>query len=288
MPYRMSIRYCWLVTLFYAAHAVPVFAQEYQDDRKNGLHQVTHATSFGIGGVHQLDTYLSPLNYKGPQLIFTHETLRPTHWKKISVESLWMADLSTAENDAGKSNLLGGNTSYDYNWHYNWKPVRVKGLRLMAGGGVGGNMGFLYHTRNGNNPAQALASIRLSASAAAIYSFKVKRRHFKARYQMDMPLLGLMFSPNYGQSYYETFTLGNRDHNICTTYPGNAPSFRQQLSLDFPLAGRTIRVGYLCDIRQSNVNSIKHHSYTHAFMLGWVKHFTMHRHQEATDEGFIM
>ena len=254
-----------------------------QDNRKT-----THATLFGVGRVHQLNTYLSPLNYTGPQVEFLRETLRPTHWKHVSVQSLWQADLSMAENKAGKTNLMGGNMSYDIGWHRNWLPAALPHLRLMAGGMAGGNIGFLYHTRNSNNPAQALASFRLSASVAAIYGFHIKRQHFNARYQLDMPLAGIMFSPNYNQSYYEIFTLGHRDHNIRFTYPGNAPSLRQQLTLDFPLARHTFRVGYLCDIRQSHVNQIKYHAYTHAFMIGWVKHFTFHKHTEASSEGFIM
>lgn len=248
----------------------------------------THATLFGIGRVQQLDTYLSPLNYKGPQVNFLRETLRPTHWKHVSVQSLWQADLSMAKNNSGKMNLMGGNMSFDIGWHRNWLPAAIPHLRLMAGGMAGGNIGFLYHTRNSNNPAQALASLRLSASVAAIYGFHIKRQHFHARYQLDMPLAGIMFSPNYNQSYYEIFTLGNSEHNVRFTYPGNAPSFRQQLTLDFPLAGHTFRMGYLCDIRQSHVNGLKHHAYTHAFMLGWVKHFTFHKRDEAINLGFIL
>ncbi|MBR4758471.1 MAG: DUF3316 domain-containing protein, partial [Bacteroidaceae bacterium] len=34
----------------------------------------THATLFGIGRVNHLDTYLSPMEYRGPQLSYLHET----------------------------------------------------------------------------------------------------------------------------------------------------------------------------------------------------------------------
>ncbi len=246
----------------------------------------THATLFGIGGVRQLDTYLSPLNYHGPQVQFMHETLRPTHWREISFQSLWQADLSAGQNEAGKRNLLGGNMSYDVGWHYNWHPTDH--LRVMAGPQIGGNIGFLYHSRNSNNPAQALASLHLAGSAAAIYTFRLWRKPFAARYQLDIPLAGLMFSPDYGQSYYEVFALGHQEHNLRFTTPFNAPSLRHQLTLDFPLAGRTIRVGYLGDIRQSHINGIKHHHYAHAFMIGWVRHFNYRKHTEPSAEGFIM
>jgi len=49
-----------------------------------------------------------------------------------------------------------------------------------------------------------------------------------------------------------------------------------------------MRVGYLLDVRQSHVNNIRHHTYTHAFVIGWVKHFTYRSHRQAATDGFIM
>lgn len=229
-----------------------------------------HSTLFGYGRVRQLDTYLSPLNYKGGQIEFLHETLRPARNRRLSIQTLWQMNLSKASNEAGKTNLMGGDISFDAGLHYNWYLKSLPGLRLMAGGLAGVNLGFLYHTRNGNNPAQALASLRLSASLAAVYDFRLGKRMLSARWQADLPLMGVMFSPQYGQSYYEIFSLGHYDHNIVFTYPGNAPSMRHQVSLDFPVGRVTLRAAYLCDMRQSSVNNIRHHSYTHAFMFGWV------------------
>ncbi len=230
-----------------------------------------HSTMFGLGSVRHLDTYLSPLNYKGEQLEFLHETLRPSRRSNLSIQTIWQANLSQASNEAGKRNLIGGGVTFDLGLHYNWHPQFLPGLRLMIGGLAGADVGFLYHTRNGNNPVQALASMRLSASIAATYDFHIGKRRFAARYQGDFPMIGLMFSPQYGQSYYEIFSLGHYDHNLVFTYPGNAPSMRHIVSLDIPIGHTTLRASYLCDMRQTNVNSLRHHSYTHAFMIGWVR-----------------
>ena len=80
---------------------------------------------------------------------------------------------------------------------------------------------------------------------------------------------------NYGQSYYEIFNRGNYDHNVVFTHPVNAPSLRQMLAIDATFGRTTLRIGYLVDIRQSNVNNIKAHTYTHAFVLGFTRKFSV-------------
>ena len=98
----------------------------------------------------------------------------------------------------------------------------------------------------------------------------------KASYEVGIPLMGFMFSPNYGQSYYEIFNRGNYDHNVVFTHPVNAPSLRQMLAIDATFGRTTLRIGYLGDIRQSKVNDIKAHTYTHAFVLGFTRKFSVH------------
>lgn len=248
----------------------------------------THATLLGIGYVGQLDTYLSPLNYSGLQAHVVYETLRPLRTFKghVTTQGWWQANVCMTEDASRSGKNLGGNLVYERAWHYNWHPVT--NLTLMAGPQVGANLGMIYSTRNGNNPAQALASLHLSASLAAVYRFRLFGLSFAIRDQLDAPLIGAMFSPEYGQSYYEIFEKGDFGHNICVTTPVNAPTLRNLFTLDFPIGNCILRAGYLMDIRQSHVNHIKHHSYTHAFMLGWVKHFTVHKRREAAAMDFVL
>ena len=89
-------------------------------------------------------------------------------------------------------------------------------------------------------------------------------------YQMRMPWLGMMFSPNYGQSYYEIFNRGNYDHNVMA-YSFCPLQLRQQLAIDISVAGRTsLRIGYLNDIRQAKPNNLKQHHYYNAATIGVV------------------
>lgn len=253
--------------------AMLIFANNFVIAKGEGDSIRTHSYLFGIGSTHQLDTYLSNLNYTGYQVSIVRETLRMTHLanRKISFQTLWQGSFSHSTNASSTSTDWGGHIGYDALWHYNWTPL--SGLRLMAGGAVGADAGFLYNSRGGNNPAQGRFNVDISASAMAIYRFRLWGMDCGLRYQINMPVMGVLFSPQFGQSYYE-IGQGHLNKNICFSHPGNAFSLWQQLTLDIPLTRHfTLRAGYLCDIRQSNVHNIKMHDRSHSFMLGFVTHF---------------
>ena len=247
----------------------------------------THATLFGAGRTSLYETYLSPSTYTGPHLSILHETLRKTHWLdgRITTQSILDGFFCYTSNRIGNSDELGGKINYSIGWHYNW--VVGGRLRLMAGGEVHAGLGAIYNNRNSNNPVQAKADIDIDATLVAVYPFHIRKVPFTARYQTSLPLVGAMFSPRYGQSYYE-MSLGNYDRNVCFTYPGNAPSMRHFLTLDFPIAGFTFRAGYLCDIRQSRVNGLRSHIWNHSFMIGYVKHFSFVKRKEPQHRPFIL
>lgn len=247
----------------------------------------THATLFGAGRSSLYETYLSPLTYTGPHLSVLHETLRKTHWLdgRITTQGVFDGFFCLASNPAGNADEMGGKLNYAHGWHYNWTVGH--GLRLMAGAEIHTGIGAIYNNRNSNNPVQAKAELDLGATVMAIYPFRIRKTPFTARYQASLPLLGAMFSPRYGQSYYE-MSLGNYDRNVCFTHPGNAPSMRHFLTLDFPIAGFTFRAGYLCDIRQSRVNGLRSHIWNHSFMIGYVKHFSFVKRKEPQHLPFIL
>lgn len=242
-----------------AVLAIPAAAQE-----------STSAHLLGIGGTNILDTYLSQEKYSGTGLtyLYIRERAKPEkRWNSTIEHEL---NLSTAKDRSHSTNEL--EACYNLYWgrYRQWRLLDDR-LRLQAGGAVNANLGFIYNMSASNNPAQARVSLNVMPSGIATYSFRLWKQDFSARYELNLPLMGVMFSPNYGQSYYEIFSLGNYDHNIVPTTFISAPSFRQQLSFDWRTGERiAIRIGYLGNYQQTDVNNLKQHVYVHRFLIGIV------------------
>lgn len=231
----------------------------------------------GIGKTNVYDTYLSPLEYKGPELRFMHESMRMTRLMggRVSAQRIVQVNCSSTDNISKSSTSYSGMFNWTYALHYQYN---VNGnLKILFGPMIDLNGGFIYNTRNSNNPAQAKAYGNIDASAMAIYKFRIARYPMVVRYQANLPFMGVMLSPEYGQSYYEIFSLGHGGRNVLFTSFHNAPSLRQMLTLDFPVGKTIMRAGYLCDIQQAKVNNLKSHFYSHNFMIGFVRNFHMIR-----------
>lgn len=260
------------ITLF--ALSTPTLAQDTLRSNK----VITNTQMLGIGAVNTLDTYLSPEEYTGTELRYISHSVRE-NGTKLSRELVHQAQILSVRNRRENNNELGGFYNFQYNWQYalgQWN-VGEGELRLKVGGGVDTRLGFLYNMRNSNNPAQAYAQVNIAPNAVAAYRFRLRNLPFQLRYEVQVPLLGLAFSPNYGQSYYEIFTRDNYDHNLVVTSPVSAPSLRQQLTLDFTVRHTTLRIGYLGDYQQAKINQLRQHVWSNLLVLGIVRKFSINK-----------
>ena len=245
--------------------------QELRADSSARTRFVTRATMYGVGYTNVYDTYLSPQEYKGIDFRISRESMRMTKWMNgnVSLQSFFQADFGYTHNRVDNNNTFSGLANWNYGLHYNF-PI-TSNFKLLAGGLIDLNGGFVYNLRNGNNPAQVRAYINLDASGMAIWDLRIKNYPISLRYQVNLPFAGVMFCPNYGQSYYEIFTLGNWGGVINFTSLHNQPSLRQMLTVDFPAGRAKMRLAYLWDAQQAKVNDIRMHTYSHVFMVGFVK-----------------
>ena len=248
-----------------------------QDTLRNNK-VITNTQMFGIGNVNTLDTYLSPEEYTGTELRYVSHSIRE-NGSKLSRELIHQAQILSVHNRKENNNEIGGFYNFQYNWQYalgKWN-VGEGELLLKAGGGIDTRLGFLYNTRNSNNPAQAYAQMNIAPNAVLAYRFRLRNIPFQLRYEVQSPLLGLTFSPNYGQSYYEIFTRNNYDHNLVVTSPVSTPSLRQLLTIDITVRHTTVRLGYLGDYQQAKVNQLRQHVWSNLLVLGIVRKFSINK-----------
>lgn len=243
-----------------------------------------NAMMVAVGYQNEFDSYLSSREYTGTAARFVSHTVRH------KASSAWTTRLvhqgsffSGSMKDTDDGNEMGG--IYTFQWGRLYRlPLRISGLELSVGGTAEANAGFLYNTRNSNNPAQARLSASIGPVVSGRWTFSLWQKPLALGLELAAPLCGLMFSPNYGQSYYEIFSQGNYDHNCVPTTFISTPSLQTMLSLDIPIGSAALRVGYIGDFRQANVNSIKQHSYCHYFMLGYVRSFSVTKRRVVSNE----
>ncbi|WP_081852586.1 DUF3316 domain-containing protein [Prevotella sp. 10(H)] len=226
--------------------------------------KTNNAISASIGFANMYDTYLSPLEYKGFSIHLMYEQMRRTRWfnYKFYKQQVFELDFSKGDNPAKNVTEYWGLLSYRIGGHYSL--YNTDAFRLGVGGLWDINVGALYNERNGNNPATARGYTNLNLSAIASYKYK----RFAVRWQLDTPFMGMLFSPRYGQSYYE-ISLGNTVEIVNFASFHNQRALRNYLSVDIPINKYTIRVGYLGSWYQTKVHNIQTHHYTNSFVIGF-------------------
>lgn len=263
----VPLRLCVFILIVLTCLPTRIQAQ----DSLQATRHVMRSVMIGAGHNNTFETYLSPLEYEGPEVRFAYETMRMTRLMdgNVSAQNLFQLHASYTENISQTNHTYGGLVNWSYALHYQFRPA--KGLKILFGPMLDLNAGVVYNRRNSNNPAQAKAYGGLGASGMLIYRFRIKNYPLTVRWQANLPLLGAMFSPEFGESYYEIFSLGNGGRNVVFTSLHNNPSLRQLLTLDFPVGNTVMRVGYVCDLQQAKVNNLKSHTYSHDFMIGVVR-----------------
>ena len=215
-----------------------------------------------------LDTYLSQETFRGTEVSFIGQAIRQRDSSRVSRELTHHAWVSLAGTRGNAHSLLTGSYNLRFGWHYNWAyPAQRLHLRVGAVGDF--LLGGAYDTRNSNNPAQLRLSFAADPSAALSWDFSLGHRPLTLTYAAAVPVVGLAFSPHYGQSYYELFARGNYDHNVVVTSLFSGPQLHQMLTLDVHFRRTAFTVGYVGDILQMKANGLKYHQYSHGIMVGW-------------------
>jgi hypothetical protein len=235
-----------------------------QESTQQSVIPVNQSTLIGIGKAYLEDSYLSPIKYEGIAISLLHDRIKASrkYGSNILIQNQFRIQTAITKNPTLSSSEYWGNLNYNLNIFY---PLIDSGkLRLYGGGGTEALFGGIYNVRNTNNPGSLKTYVNLNLSSMALY----KLRNLSLRWQLSTPFAGMFFSPEYGHSYYEIFTLGNDKGTVHFGSFHNQLALRSYFTVDIPFQNLTIRTGYLWDYYATDVNELITRTNAHQFMLG--------------------
>ena len=247
----------------------PIFAQHADEPPINLIYQ---SSLTGVGSASVYDTYLSPQTYSGINIGLLYEEMKMTGWMdgRISSQHLFHLDASSTMNMPKTNMEYTAFGDYSYAMHYRFKPVSR--LQIFAGAQVDGLFGVIYNVRNGNNPVSMKANVNAGLSAIAAYRLQIKKQPLRLRYQVNMPVAGMLYSLHYGQSYYE-ISLGDDKHLFQFASFHNQLIMKNIVTVELPFKRTILRLTYLNSLYETDVNDIQTKFFSNSFYVGIAKNF---------------
>lgn len=227
------------------------------------LRPVTSTWSLSVGGSQIADTYLTPLKYSGWHLGLGYERcqamrFQPRRW----VNSLRFGfEFDRAKNPSGNSVMYSAAISAGWLMLHTWKLPY--GIGIAFGGAADADLGALLLARNSNNPAQARASVTLSPQVSGYWSKGI----WGVGARVKVPLLGVFFSPDYGELYYE-ISLGNHKDLIHFAWLGSYRRFCGEAFVDIRPGASALRIGYRADLLSFKANGLTGRMLTNSVVVG--------------------
>jgi len=227
---------------------------------------VNHSTLIGIGKAFLTDSYLSPLTYDGVSISLLHDRIKASPYFNgaLLLQQQFQIQTAITRNPTASASDYYGDIRYHITGYY--PLLDVDHFTLFGGGGAALSLGGIYNVRNTNNPGSLKTSVNLQLSTMALYQWK----GVTFRWQLTSPFAGMFFSPEYGHSYYEIFTLGNNKGTVHFGSFHNQLALRNYFTIDFPIHNFTLRTGYLGDYLLTDVNQLDTRIISHQFVVGLV------------------
>ena len=227
------------------------------------LRPVSSTWTLEAGGAQIADTYLTPLKYSGMHLGLGYERaqamrFKPRHW----VNSLRFSfEFDRAKNPSGNSTMYSAGISAGWSMLHTWRLPY--GIGLAFGVAADADLGALLLARNSNNPAQARASLTLSPQVSAYW----RKGIWGVGARLRTPLLGVFFSPDYGELYYE-ISLGNHSDLVHFAWPGSYRRCCGEAFVDIRPGATAIRLGYRADLLSFSANGLTGRMLTNSVIIG--------------------
>lgn len=223
----------------------------------------------GISTINILDPYLSPLTYNGLGFNYEHATrhLFSAENTDLSMESKLDAMAAYTGNPENTAAMIYMGVDYSWGMFYRFKPMN--GLQILAGGNAALDLGYKYLSRNVNNPINIDLCSDINLKGNVHYLLPLKHWPLKLNFELEIPVVGCMFVPQAGASYYEMFGQGNLTDTFHFSSLLNKSGYDSKLSLDFPFRHSTWQIGLNLSELKYKANDLVFRQNCFTLQLGW-------------------
>ena len=253
------------ISLLFLVVSIVISAQN-TDEKKYLLTSKTNSLS--LSTVSFLDPYLSPITYAGIGLGYNSESRRILNQTDLRYTTLNRLRIGAgiALNEALTSDMLY--LGADYGWVIEYKLKPFKGIKIQVGGLWDVDFGMKNLERNINNPVNLDLATNLNLSAMASYDIILKRKILKLNLTLQTPVLGCMFVPKAGASYYEMFELGNLTDAFHFSSIHNKRGLMGTFSVEVPFKRSTWNFGLRMNELRYSANNIVFNRSEFSLLIG--------------------
>jgi len=217
-----------------------------QSEPEKTMYSMNHVLNYaGASIVELVDPYLSVLNYSGYGVWFDYSNYRyfdPGRLTLVEYSRLeGLGALTLNPQSTALITYLGANTAYGVLYEYR----DIDNIVLHADDNVDVDFGMKIHSRNVNNPYSMDLAANLNGMLGFRYMIPTKRRILNLSTQIEFPMMGCMFVPYPGLSYYEIYNSKKIGETIHFSSFHNKQGIKQRIIFNMPFKHSSWSVGVL-------------------------------------------
>lgn len=214
-----------------------------QAEQRNiyGLTNVYHY--IGVAGIEMVDPYLSVMEYSGKGIRYEYSSARffdPQHplWSS-NARINGLAAMTTNPRSSASIALMGAGASWGVQYYYR----NFEDILLVGGANMEVDFAYKMNSRNVNNPVNIDLSTNLNMTIGGRYFIHTKRRTLQLNAAFEFPVIGCMFVPYPGFSYYEMYSTKAYMDAVHFSSFHNKQGLKQHITIDIPLKHLTWSFG---------------------------------------------
>ncbi|GAB1416386.1 hypothetical protein MASR2M117_17920 [Paludibacter sp.] len=211
------------------------------NDKLYPLTRVNNDIDFSV--VELVDPYLSSLNYTGVGVRFESDYNRyfdpslPVLSSYSRVSGLFAMTMNPKL--TATIVYVGGDCAVGMLYEYR----EFKNFILKGGGNISLDVGYKINSRNVNNPMNVDLSTNLNGMLDLKYVLQARKRTMHLGTKIEFPIIGCMFAPYPGLSYYELTSSKSYAEAIHFSSFHNKQGIKQDISINVPFNRSTWKFG---------------------------------------------